>query len=368
MIEISQRGRFCAVCGTTMGPFLDNLCENCYKKEYPLDITVPEIINVEICPLCGNLKVQGVSISTVNREEKLEYIIREVVQKTILGKIQADFAYDYKFTDNIEEEKILNYGIKDFDIQIFITATPFEEFSEFEKELTSKVKLNRSSCDQCSKFKAGYFEGILQIRGDNRKLTEQETSKLESYIEKTMERFEDSKLMYIIEFKTDQDGITCKTSTKYLADTLAREIKNITSGKLSIAYELKTMAKDGTDVYTNTYLVKLPKYAIKDIAQYNGIFWIVRQISDSQLKLESLENRDIKDFDRKKVEDQGTRSNDIVVNREYMFVSSDGKNVVIMALDNYENYDDVLRRLPANKVVGDTIKGFIYNGKNYYLE
>lgn len=368
MIKISQKGRFCAVCGTTTGPFLDNLCENCYKKEHPLNIELIKTLDIEICPLCGNLKVQGTNITTWNKEEDLEQILREVARRAILERIQTDFFYEYEFTDNIEEDKIMNYGIKEFQIQTTIIASPFEEFSDFKEEFTTTLKLQRSSCSECSKYKSGYYEGILQIRADNRKLNEQEVETLETQIENIMGRFEDSKMMYILDFDADQDGITCKTSTKYLAETLAREIKNLTAGKLSIAYELKTQARDGTDVYQNTYLVRLPPYATGDIIEYEDVFWVVRNISDTKIKLESLENREIKTFDRKRIEDRSIKKSDSVVSREYMFISADGENAVIMGLDNYENFDDILKRLPLHKNVGENIKGFIYEDKNYYLE
>ena len=51
-----------------------------------------------------------------------------------------------------------------------------------------------------------------------------------------------------------------------------------------------------------------------------------------------------------------------------MFISTDGENVTIMALDNYETIDDLLKRLPLHKEIGKNMKGFIYEDKNYYLE
>ncbi|MCE7741609.1 MAG: hypothetical protein GOP50_04060 [Candidatus Heimdallarchaeota archaeon] len=368
MIKISQRGRFCAVCGTKTGPFLNNLCETCYKKEHPLDIEIIKQVNVEICPLCGNLKIQGTSISTWNKEEGLEPIVREVVRRTIIEKIQTELFYDCEFEDNIEEDKIMNYGVKAFEIRTNVTATPFEEFSDFEKEFTTRIKLIRASCNECSKYKSGYFEGILQIRADNRKLGELELERLESHIDQIMKKYEESKMMYILDYEADKDGITCKTSTKYLAETMAREIKSITAGKLTVAYELKTKSRDGTDLYQNTYLVRLPQYTSGDILEFEGIFWVVKNITEAKIRLESLENREMKNFDRKRIKDRGLKKSDSVVSREYMFVSSDGVNATIMALDNYENYDDVLKRLPLNKEIGENIKGFIYEEKNYYLE
>ncbi|MHA2358127.1 MAG: NMD3-related protein, partial [Candidatus Heimdallarchaeaceae archaeon] len=228
--------------------------------------------------------------------------------------------------------------------------------------------LVRTNCDECTKYKSGYFEAILQVRGDNRKLTEKEVFEIEELIEKIMNQYEDAKMSYIMDLTADQDGITAQISTKYLAESIAKEIKAQTSGKMSVAYEHKTTSRDGTEVYTNTYLVRLPEYAEGDIIEYEKILWVVKGVSDQQIKVESLEDHEIKKFDRKRIEDKGRKRNEEIVEREYMIVSIEKNGVVIMALDNYENYDDILERLPRNKRAGENIKGFIIEDRNYYTE
>ncbi len=368
MRTISQSGRFCAVCGTTEGPYLENLCEKCYKKENPIEFDIQNKINVIICPLCLSIKIQNTVVDTWNKEDGLEDIMREMVERKILEKIHTDIDYHYEFEDNIEESKIMNYGVKEFELRTNITAKPFEEFSEFEKNYHTRIKMVRTSCDLCVRHKAGYFEAILQVRGENRKLTETEQENIEGIVDRIMTRYIDAKMSYIIDPETDVDGFTCKVSTKYLAETIAREIKSATAGKMNVAYELKTKNKEGIDVYQNTYLVRLPEYASGDIIEFENKMWIVKQITERQIKLESFDNHEQKKFDRKRIENRGKKLTESVVEREFLLVSSDGMNVVIMALDNYENFDDDLKRIPLNKQVGENIMGFIYEDRNYYIE
>jgi hypothetical protein len=51
-----------------------------------------------------------------------------------------------------------------------------------------------------------------------------------------------------------------------------------------------------------------------------------------------------------------------------MIVSKDRSAVVMMALDNYENFEDNLERLPPKKHEGENVVGFIFEDKNYYVE
>jgi len=368
VVRISQKGRFCAVCGEEEGPFVDNMCENCYKKEYPLEVNVVPSLDIEICPSCGTIFVSGAHIDTWRREESLEDIVREISQSKILEKINADFTYSSEFEDDIEESKIMNYGVKFFTMNTTIIAKPYKEFGEFRIECKTRLKMVRNSCDDCSKYKSGYFEAILQVRGENRKLTEKEEEEIENLIEKMMKHYEDARLAYILDLEVDNDGITANVSTKFLAETIAREIKNFTAGKLTVAYEHKTTSKDGTEVYTNTYLVRLPEFAVSDIIEYEKQLWQVKSINENQVKMENLENHNIKNIDRKRVENRAKKRNDEIILRDYMLVSRENKIVTIMAMDNYENFDDNLERIPPKKKDGEIIKGFLFEEKNYYVE
>ncbi len=84
--------------------------------------------------------------------------------------------------------------------------------------------------------------------------------------------------------------------------------------------------------------------------------------------MESLENRETRQHDRKRVESRGRKKNEEIVQREYMIVSKEKNTVVMMALDNYENFEDNLERLPPKKQEGENVIGFILDDKNYYIE
>ncbi|MHA1417937.1 MAG: NMD3-related protein [Candidatus Heimdallarchaeaceae archaeon] len=368
MSKISERRRFCAICGVTDEVLLDNLCEKCYKKEHPLEVELLKKLTVEICINCGDLRVLNTRIDPWAREESLEEVIREVVRSAVLSKFHSEDPYDVEFEDDIENDKIMNYGVKSFELRTKIILQPHEEFSPFEKDFSTRLKMSRTICNDCSMIKSGYFEAILQIRADKRKLTDDELDELENLINDMMKQYEDAKLSYILKMEVEPEGITAQVSTKILASNLAREIRVQTAGKLSLAYEHKTTSKDGSEVYTNTYLVRLPAIGRGDIINFEKEIWRVKAINDDQFRLESLTNHEERKVVRKRVEISAKKRNDELVPREYMLVSIDGQIVVIMGMDNYENFDDNLERLPKNRKIGETIKGFLLDEKNYYLE
>ncbi len=365
---MSERGRFCAICGAMDEVLLENLCEICYKKEHPLEIELLKKLSIQICIDCGELRVLSTRIDPRAQEESLEELIREVVRSAVLSKFRSEDPYDVEFEDDIKNDKIMNYGVKEFKLRTKITLQPYEEFSPFEKNFITRLKMNRTICNDCSHYKSGYFEAILQVRADKRKLTDDELNRFENSINTMMKQYGDAKLSYILNMEVEPDGITAQVSTKLLASNLAREIQALTAGKLSLAYELKTTKRDGTEVYQNTYLVRLPEFSKGDVIEYEKDIWKLKAINDDQIRLESLTNHTERQIVRKRVENSAKKLNDFLFHREYMFVSAEGQTVVIMAMDNYENFDDNLERLPKNKEVGSTIKGFLLDDKNYYVE
>ncbi|MHA1591237.1 MAG: NMD3-related protein [Candidatus Heimdallarchaeaceae archaeon] len=365
---ISERRRFCAICGSMDEVLLDNLCETCYKKEHPLEVELLKSLNIAICTDCGELRVLSTRIDPYVKDESLEEVIREVVRSAVLSKFHSADPYDVEFEDDIKNDKIMNYGVKEFKLRTKITLQPHEEFSPFEKDFVTRLKMKRTICNDCSQYKSGYFEAILQVRADKRKLTDDELERFEDIINTMMKQYEDARLSYILDMEVVPDGITAQVSTKLLASNLAREIQAITAGKLSLAYELKTTKRDGTEVYQNTYLVRLPEFGKDDIIEYEKDIWKINAVNVDQMRLESLTNRQERKIVRKRVEKSAKKLNDLLFPREYMLVSTEGQTVVIMAMDNYESFDDNLERLPLNKEVGSTIKGFLLDEKNYYIE
>lgn len=270
--------------------------------------------------------------------------------------------------DNINEEQLMNRGVKEFQAKTTVTIRPHEEFKAIGKEMETRIKIHRRLCPECSKYKSKYFEAILQVRGTDRNLTEREKEEIEKMIDTILKQHEEARMIYLMDYKTDKKGITTKVSTKYLAETIARAIKSKMAGKMTVAYELKTTAKDGTEVYTNTYLVKLPYYAVDDIVEYEEKIWKVLKVKEKQIIMESLENHERKNIDRVKVEKQGRKRTEEIVKRKYMILAIENDTAIMMELDNYENYEERKEKLPANKKEGDNIEGFLWEEKNYYIE
>jgi NMD protein affecting ribosome stability and mRNA decay len=50
-----------------------------------------------------------------------------------------------------------------------------------------------------------------------------------------------------------------------------------------------------------------------------------------------------------------------------MVISFQGNSATIMAMDNYENFEEKIEKLPRSVKEGQGVKGFLYEDRNYYL-
>ena len=137
---------FCIKCGAKRGgkPFFGLLCIDC--KEFNLKL--PKAFDVEVCRRCGRFRLGNEWTYEVERlEEKLE------------GKIKGEHTYAHvHIPEDIEElrEK------REVEVSLFYNS----DKGPVEKKVSVPVKVKVVLCQECSRISGGYYEGIIQLRGD----------------------------------------------------------------------------------------------------------------------------------------------------------------------------------------------------------
>ncbi len=360
------KGRFCAICGTTKGPFVKNLCEECYFKEYTIDVKLPKQLIFNLCPSCGTISITGMSVNPFLVEQDFDIVLRELARSKITENIKSDIPFRYEFKkDDISLEKI-NQGYKKFKIIIIFYFKPEIQFREIEKEFEVEIKIRKTTCEQCIRYKTGYHEAVLQVRGTNRKLQETEEKEVEDLLQQELEN-SSSNSNYLTDIQINKDGVTANVSTKLFAEELAKKIKEKMAARYSVAYTLVTQTRDKQDVYRNTYLVKLPEFIKGDIVNFAGKTWIVINTKAEEVILLSLEEHKEKKINRKKFEKTAKKRNDEIFEREYMYLSDEGDSIRVMTMDTYENFEEPKDKIPKEMQIGEKLKGFILDEKNYYF-
>ncbi|MBU0591361.1 60S ribosomal export protein NMD3 [Candidatus Micrarchaeota archaeon] len=150
MIEL-----ICPKCGKTnkQMDFIEAFCINCY----PIKIETPAKIETERCRECGKIKLRGEWVTYTDKK----------FAKYIISKCKGTFS-------TAEYDNAKNTITFTIDKQTETTI---------KRDIILDVKTNM--CGHCSRISGGYFQGIVQLRGDEKRIKKHADQLIEQLAKKT---------------------------------------------------------------------------------------------------------------------------------------------------------------------------------------
>ena len=106
-----------------------------------------------------------------------------------------------------------------------------------------KLKINKITCPDCSRRLGGYYESIIQIRGN--------VEKALNYIDDELAK---EKGVYRIE--RDERGADIYLDNIHLANKFCNMLKKRFNAKIRKSYRLVTR-KEGKDIYRSSFVVRI---------------------------------------------------------------------------------------------------------------
>jgi len=207
--------RICPRCGSSSGTkkFFGDFCEDCYLSK--IDLTLPERIEVQFCKICR--KVRVAKWEGLNKK-----VLENIVKKNAKG--------------NYESFHVLSCGDNQYEA-VFLVSNGSDYFEVRRK---FSLKMNNSTCEECSRETSGYYEAIVQIRGKN-------TGKWSVRIVRELRR-----RTFVSKYIQLDEGIDLYVGSK---KTVA-EVLDFLKLKPKISDQLYGV-KDGRRVYRRTYCVRV---------------------------------------------------------------------------------------------------------------
>jgi len=127
----------CPKCGKTQKEvkFIEAFCIDCY----PFNLRLPGRIEIDICKRCGKMRIKG---------EWTAYD-RKKLEEHIASKARGEF------------EKV-EYDSEKQEMIFTVKGATINKPYKFEKKTVI--------CSDCSRVSGGYYESIIQLRGDEKKV------------------------------------------------------------------------------------------------------------------------------------------------------------------------------------------------------
>jgi nonsense-mediated mRNA decay protein 3 len=203
----------CPKCGRSEDEvkFIESFCID----DYPLNIRVPDKEELSRCKRCDRMLFRGEWM--VYDEKKIE--------KHIIGKCRGEFATAH-----------YDFGRQE------IAFTIRREDKELKVEKLVPLLVKVTMCQQCNQISGGYYQGIVQLRGDR--------ARVEKYSKMIIERLEKQTFISKTEDKDGGVDLYIGSSRAVLAAVTALGVRALITKKL--------IGRDeGKRLYRTTFAIRL---------------------------------------------------------------------------------------------------------------
>ncbi|TLZ60451.1 MAG: hypothetical protein E6K13_08260 [Methanobacteriota archaeon] len=232
---------FCVECGRD-GPTIDGLCASCFRKRNPL-LRAPDTIDAVVCSDCGRIEMES-GWARVDLDVAIPRILK--------SRVPVDpRATRVTFTHTARRED-------DRNLALTVKAAAHVQDLEFVESFHTRLRVKRGLCPTCNRKHSNYYEGILQVRAEERPLTTEERDRLVAFIEaEVARRTGKGEEVFISKIEDVRGGADVYLSSNSTARTIARELADAFHGTVGSSPKLFGQ-KNGKDLYRVTFLVRIP--------------------------------------------------------------------------------------------------------------
>ena len=222
---------FCPKCGNETDNLYESLCESCYSSKFKKNIFRKKM-NVSICN-CGSVG----HIENWKKDRSLEDFIDMLIKNDLKSQYMKKFS---GFELSLEKEK--------YEEMFIVEAIVKKENIVIAKHIY-RIHIRHRSCPECSSFKKGYYEAVLQLRGKKETL-----DLFYKIVEETMNSYTgDNSFAKIVAQK--DNAIDMHLGTKNILNKLKKRI----SSKFNVEFKTtfaQYKIKDGKEIHRTTLLVR----------------------------------------------------------------------------------------------------------------
>ncbi len=271
---------FCIECGKEKVELYNGRCSACFAAGNKL-ISIPSDMAIEICAHCSSVHVGGKWVENEQPEE--EIIAEKIIQESVPDEDAKDIVL-----------KIEPVNQKGSTLEILVKARGIVREVTVKREFALNIKINRNACPECSKQASGYYEAVLQLRGDKRFLDPNEIKRAERIIEKLLEKlFPKNRMAYLAQRVEIKEGIDYYFGSYKAARKVSNALKQQMGGLIGESPRLMGRDKTaGKDLYRIWISFRLPFFNKGDFITHLEHVGMVTDINGKRIIIQDLETMD----------------------------------------------------------------------------
>jgi nonsense-mediated mRNA decay protein 3 len=342
---------------------IDGLCAECYRRAHPL-VEVRSPLKLLACKRCGSVKVPGgwktIPEHPPDSEELIERQIAILLQQEV--KLNAD---DVQI--EYSEEKILD---RVRHILVVASGSSDSSLAEHSESYPVEVRFSYATCDTCAMMSGGYYEATLQIRADERSITDKEADEIVSVVtDLTVAKYGKDAKAFVTEVSRDRYGLDFKIGSEHLCKRIADDLQQRYLAQRKENYKLIGEDKGGKKKYRITILIRLQRFTLGDFLRIESAPCQVTALGRGGLSCYNL-----KDGNRFTINPKSARWRTIEFiapesdKRQFMVVSNlPNQPVQIMDSESFEMHEIDKQDLTIDVSNGDTAFGLYLDNRVFLL-
>jgi nonsense-mediated mRNA decay protein 3 len=260
-------------------------------------------------------------------------------------------------------------NIRGSTLEFILTVTGKVLGTELSQEYQVNVLINKNVCNECSKYASGYYEAVIQLRSDQRVLSQDEISEADEIIKKRLEKFSTSNRMaYISQRAQIKEGVDYYIGSLKAARKITESLKNNLGGIIKESPRLMGHDKStGRDLYRVWILLRLPNFLKEDFVEYKNYIAQIINYDGGKIYLEILDSKERLSLPWKKADQMKivARKEDI---KKAMISARTPDSVQILHPETYQPLDIPLNSKFGGIKIGGEVKVVEIGGKFYPLK
>lgn len=355
--------RVCPACGKEDACLWENLCEDCFKKSYPL-IQKEAEIEIQLCE-CGSIFLAGKW-----RRENPKQSEGEIIGEAIKSAIKKSYTFNYpvKIKEIQHESLTSDFGaLEGYSCQILLEGSPNPLLPPISEKLELQTSIKWRRCEQCQKILTQQFAAILQVRLPeyDETILEQLLDECEKYCKQRTDSGDPE--AYISFVKASKKGMDLYLGSSGIAHALGK-ILEYKGAKLSKSYEaygfdrMKTKWKQRL-----TIAATFPPFSRGSIVTFLSNnenqptqYFQILDFSKGKVRIWNFSTNE-EEFISDIWDSKWRKIADVEDFRPFQIVSfeSDEKTTLLMELDDPWRYIYTIHPRLVELASGDTIRGLI---------
>ncbi|NYT03537.1 MAG: hypothetical protein GKC00_02395 [Candidatus Methanofastidiosa archaeon] len=360
----------CFVCGKE-DILKDGRCKECYLRE-SFQFSIPARIKVPYCKSCNSYYT-----NRWNTLEDKTSFVNEIIKNNVSSNREIDFVPEFSKKNNKKIQSKIEFAEEGNITKVNTIIRPFHDDPSFDMNASTEILLSGEQCQRCSRFYGGYYEAILQIRNEEKKIELEKANDIMEIIDELSDRLiSKDRMAFIARVEELKEGIDVYMGSLSAARKIANDLIKRFSGSMGESHKLMGLDRDsGKKIYRTTVTVRL-KNMEQRCAYYRNHLYLL-DIAGDNFKLTSLEDGSVLSIKAKEFEKEIKKETISIIDKDLLEIIDLSVTEVtperyqMMKLSgDYETFyiskDEI--RLKRELKIGDNLKAAIVDNRIIIIE